>query len=404
MNLTSNEMQSQLPIPPISFDVSLRPGKILHSLIFFTILFPFIPTIIPSTDTQPTFFLLFLLSVFYVLVYPKHLHNYYHLNYSKVYLIFSLVGIILVSVLFARFHIDSPTIWTRIISFLQFAAAIFFTYNTRYFLKEKDIRTTALIFAFFSIIFFLSQGLVERILIPGRTDSFELLQKTGRGARTLSPEPSFFALHMLNLYLIYCLIVGSEFKKRSGALVFWTVSFCLLMSLSGYGFVIFLMLLVLRYTKISMMFLVFIMVSSTYIVEYLESFQSFRGFKLLAKLLADNPTILLEDKSFSGRLGSFLTYMENIKDNFIFGDGFTLFQGGGFISVVSSLGILAFIFFIFFIYKLFAKRIPGKLKALLVFWFLINLFSGPIGIAPLGVIIGLVLRKDINFQGNQTKL
>jgi hypothetical protein len=158
-----------------------------------------------------------------------------------------------------------------------------------------------------------------------------------------------------------------------------------------------------RYTKLSMIFLILLVISSTYIAQYLESFQSFRGFKLLAKLLADDPSILLKDKSFSGRLGSFVTYMGNIKDNFIAGDGFTLFQGGGFISIVSSLGIMAVIFFIFFIYRLLAKRISGKLKALLVFWFLINLFSGPIGIAPLGVIIGLILRDDINSQRDQTK-
>ncbi len=396
-------MQSNSSPSPYTFDISFRPGKVLHNLIFFTILFPFIPSIIPSTDTQPTFFLLFLLSIFYVLIYPKFLHNYYNLSYNKIYLIFSLLGLILFSVLIARLHIDKPTLYTRIISFLQFAAAIFFTYNTKNFLRAKDIKTTVLIFAVFSIVFFLSHGLVERILIPGRTDSFELLQKTGRGARTLSPEPSFFALHMLNLYLIYCLVVGSEFKKKSDALVFWTVCFCLLISLSGYGFVIFLILLFMRYTKLSMIFLILLVISSTYIAQYLESFQSFRGFKLLAKLLADDPSILLKDKSFSGRLGSFVTYMGNIKDNFIAGDGFTLFQGGGFISIVSSLGIMAVIFFIFFIYRLLAKRISGKLKALLVFWFLINLFSGPIGIAPLGVIIGLILRDDINSQRDQTK-
>lgn len=384
-----------IPNSTASFDFKFSPGKVLHSMIFFTILFPFIPSIIPTTDTQPTFFLLFLLSLLYVLINPGIQRNYYHLSYIKIFSLFSLVGLILTSVLIARLHIDQPTLWTRIISFLQFVSAIFFAYNTKYFLKGNHLKTTLVIFAIFSIVFFLTHGMIERILIPARTDSFELMQKTGRGARTLSPEPSFFALHILNIYIIYCLVASAEFKKRNGAIVFWFASFCLLISLSGYGFVIFIMLMILRYRKLSLFFFAILLVSSGFVIKYLETLQGFRAFKLLANILANDPSILLKDRSFAGRFGSFTTYLQNIKENVLLGDGFTLFQGGGFISVISSLGILAVGFFIYFLYRLLKKNISGKLKIMLIFWFLLNFFSGPIGIATLGVIIGLVLRRDL---------
>ena len=378
-----------------NFDFRFSPGKVLHSLIFFTILFPFVPALIPSTDTQPTFLLLFLCSIFYLIVKVQYQKNYYHLSYGKLGMLFSLLGLIFFSVLVARLHIDQPTLWARIISMLQFSFALFFAYTTTYFLKDKHLKTTIIIFAVFSIVFFLTQGMLERILMPGRTDSFEVLQKSGRGARTLSPEPSFFALHILNLYIIYCFVATTEFKKRNGAIVFWLVSFCLMISFSGYGFVIFLILLALRYTKTAMIFTLLLLVASGFMVSYLESFQSFRGFRLLAIVLANDPSVLLQDASFSSRFGSFFVYLQNIRDNFILGDGFTLLQGGGFVSIVSSLGILAACFLIFVIREiLILKGSNWKIKFLLIFWFLINLFSGPIGVPTLGVIIGLTIRRN----------
>lgn len=379
----------------ININFKVRPGKFFHSLIFFTILFPFIPAIIPSADTQPTFLLFFFCSFFYTLINTEFQKNYYNLSYAKIYFLFFLLVLILVSVILGQMVIGRPLIFSRVISFLQFASAVFFAYNTRYFIQDERLKKTFIIFAVFSIIFFLTRGMVERILIPSRADSFALLQKTGRGARTLSPEPSFFALHMLNLYIIYVLVSTKEFRRKHGAIVFWVTSFCLLISLSGYGFVIFVILLMFRYTKTALLMGVVLLSASGLILEYLQSFPNFRAFQLLANVLANDPSILMKDPSFSSRFGSFFTYIENIRDNFLIGDGFTLLQGGGFISIVSSLGLLAAMFFLVVIYQILKlNEGSGKVKFLLIFWFLINLFSGPIGIAPLGIIIGLIIRRN----------
>jgi len=177
--------------------------------------------------------------------------------------------------------------------------------------------------------------------------------------------------------------------------LFFIALFCLIISLSGYGVVIAVLLLFLRYTKIAIVTLGTLAALSGVILEYFSSLAQFRGLSLLLKIVSSNPAVLLQaDRSFSSRFASFFSYLNTIKQNLIWGDGFTVNQGGGYISIISSIGIIGLLFFIYFLIKVFRKRISGKLKFLIFFWFLINLFSGPIGIPTLGFIIGLILRKQ----------
>lgn len=378
-----------------NFNISFIPGKLFHSLIFFTLFFPFIPSLIPSTDTQPTFLLFITISLFYLLVQYKALPNYYNLSYNKLLGLISLFILTIFLVAINNFIGNKPILWARIISFFQFLLAIFFALNSKYFFEEKNLRRVFFIFAIFSIIFFLTKGLVERILIPSRAESFEMLIDSGRGARTLSPEPAFFALHILNLFVIYSLLFGSILQSKRNRLLFFVALFCLIISLSGYGVVIAVLLLFLRYTKIAFVTLGTLAALSGVILEYFSSLAQFRGLSLLLKIVSSNPAVLLQaDRSFSSRFASFFSYLNTIKQNLILGDGFTVNQGGGYISIISSIGIIGLLFFIYFLIKVFRKRISGKLKFLIFFWFLINLFSGPIGIPTLGFIIGLILRKQ----------
>jgi len=380
-----------------NFNVTLIPGKLIHSLIFFTLFFPFIPNLIRSTDTQPTFLILIFISLFYLLVDYKVLPSYYNLKYINLLALVLLFFFTIFLVFLNNFLDEKPILWPRIFSFFQFVLAIFFALTTRYFFMERSLRKVFFIFAIFSVIFFLTQGLVERLLIPTRTESFEMLMQSGRGARTLSPEPSFFALHILNLFIIYCLLFGSILKSGKNRILFFVTCFCLIISLSGYGAVVAVFLIFLRYTKISVVILAALLALSGVIFEYFGALEQFRGLNLLLKVISSNPAVLLEaDSSFSSRFASFFSYINTIKSNVILGDGFTVNQGGGYISIVSSIGIIGVLFFIYLLGKLYQKRIHWKLKFLIYFWFLINLFSGPIGIPTLGFIIGLILRKQLS--------
>lgn len=378
-----------------NFNISFIPGKLFHSLIFFTLFFPFIPSLIPTTDTQPTFLLFITISLFYLLVKYKALPNYYSLSYNELLGLFSLFMLTIFLIAINNFIGNKPILWPRIFSFFQFLLAIFFAICSKYFFEEKTLIKVFFIFAIFSVIFFLTRGLVERLLIPSRAESFEMLIGSGRGARTLSPEPAFFALHILNLFIIHSLLFRSLLEGKNNQLLFFTAIFCLIISFSGYGAVIAVILLLLRFTKIAIFFMGTLIALSGVILEYFGSLTQFRGLGLLLKIVSSNPSVLLQsDSSFSTRVASFFSYLDNIKQNIILGDGFTVNQGGGYISIISSIGIIGFLFFIYFLIKVFKKRIPGKLKFLIFFWFLINLFSGPIGIPTLGFIIGLILRKQ----------
>jgi hypothetical protein len=102
------------------------------------------------------------------------------------------------------------------------------------------------------------------------------------------------------------------------------------------------------------------------------------------------------DLSFATRFNSFFAYIDRFINNLFIGDGFSLFQGGGFISIVASLGLVGFFIILFLLFKIFRTIKSGKLKYLLIFWFFLNLFSGPIGIPALGIIFGLIIRPINN--------
>jgi len=267
-------------------------------------------------------------------------------------------------------------------------------------MSERKFKNVLAVYILFTFIFFLGHGMVENILIPSRSASFSNLSNMGRGASTLSPEPAFFALHVFNLYIIFNLIFGQTVKPRKQFFVFIAVCFCLMTSLSGYGVLILFAIILVRYLWPSLISLAILFALSGFIIDFLSEYQQFRAIGLLVKVISSDPSILLSsDASIASRLGSFTAYLQSIKDNILIGDGFTLLQGGGFISLVSAMGVLAFLFlFLLFVYILNYKGMPLRFRLLLFLWFFLNFFSGPIGIPTLGFIAGLIIRHRFNYE------
>lgn len=369
-------------------------SKIFFNAIFFTIYFPFIPGIIPNTDTQPFFLLLNLLLIVHItfnnLLQKKQLFT----NYK---FIVDLFLILLISFIITNANsllIDKNIYWTRYISFLQFVSAILFGIFSIYFVDFKTHYKIIILYAVLTIFYFLSNGFLENLLISSRSDSFEALKSSGRGARTLSPEPSFFALHIFNLFLIYKLVFNNKIIKYENHIFILTI-FCLIFSLSGYGFVLALLLLLYKFPKIILSISIIVILFLNFFLSKIESLQNFRALSLIIDVVKNDPLIVLKsDRSFYSRLESFNKYIDSISSHFIIGDTFTLFQGGGFISLISAFGILAMFFFLFIIYKICFGKL--KIKFLLILWLLINFISGPIGIPTLGFIIGLIMRNNKN--------
>ena len=290
---------------------------------------------------------------------------------------------------------DRDIFWSRIFSFIQFLIAIVISIRIKERISKKQIFNLLSLFVILTIVFLLTNGYLEKNLIFSRAN---FVVGSGRGASTLSPEPSFFAIHIFNILIISYLIYDwcEDVKFHNINLILAAV--CFISSLSGYGLVILLMLLLLRYPKTFILVIVILFIFRVNFIELVESISNTRVGSLIINIFNNNIDNLFEaDASFHIRYISFIIYLESFYSNILLGEGYSIFEGGGFISVISAFGILYIMFFSFVLYKI--LTLAGahyKVKILLVFWFLINVLSGPIGIPSIGFIIGLIIFRKTN--------
>jgi hypothetical protein len=394
----------------VSNDFNSIPVRVVICFLFtLTVFFPFLPAFISSTDTQPTLFMLAITAIVLFLISPNFFSAHLNEDFTILVYVFALIVISFLSILFNSFFYNQVVILPRYISFLQFLAALIFGYTNSFYFFKKYANSIFVIYFVFTIIYFLTNGIVENSFIKSRIfGEGQDLASMGRGARTLSPEPSFFAIQMFNLFLIYTLLIEKESIKKvfNNKKVLFIVSFCLLCSLSGYGFAIFFVILAAFFTRYIFILLGFAIVFNSLIIDLLDGFSNLRGIGLVLKIIKNNPLVLAStDLSFATRFNSFFAYIDRFKSNFFIGDGFSLLEGGGFISIVASLGLIGLLILLNLIIKIFTTIKSGKLKYFLIFWFFLNLFSGPIGIPAIGIIFGLIIRpsnqNELRHLGNE---
>jgi hypothetical protein len=375
-------------------DISVR--VLINFLFTLTIFFPFIPAFISSTDTQPTLFLLAITAILLFLISPNFFSQHLEQDFTILIYVFVLVVFSIISIVINSIFFGQIVILPRYISFLQFLAALIFGYTNSFHIFKKYANTIFKIYFVFTIVYFLTNGAIENLLIKSRIFSEgQDLASIGRGARTLSPEPSFFATQMFNLLLIYTLLLEKEGLRNlfNNKIIIFIVSFCLLFSLSGYGFVIFFIILATFFTRYVIVLFSLAILFNSLIIDLLDGFSNLRGIGLILKIIKNNPFIIFStDVSIATRFTSFFAYIDRFKNHFIIGDGFSLFEGGGFISIVASLGLIGVLMILFLLKKIVIDITDKKLKYLLIFWFFINFFSGPIGIPAVGIIFGLIIR------------
>ena len=218
------------------------PVRVVLCFLFtLTVFFPFLPVLISSADTQPNTFMLAITAILLFLISPNFFGAHLKQDFTILVYVFALILISFISILINSFLYNQIVILSRYISFLQFLAALIFGYTNSFYFFKKYANSIFVIYFIFTIIYFVTNGLIEDTLIKSRFSYGQDLASAGRGARTLSPEPSFFAIQMFNLLLIYTLLLEKEGIKKvfNNKRVIFIVSFCLLFSLSGYGFAIF---------------------------------------------------------------------------------------------------------------------------------------------------------------------
>ncbi len=368
--------------------------KLFFAIFVYVVCFPFIPQVVKSSDTQPLLTILFILYPLFKIFKTKNLIYIKISNQILIY--FSLILFLLLVLVFNIIFFNKIPIYSRYFAFIQFLIAIFFGLFLQIKTNKNWLSYIFLIYLLFTFIYYLTNGFFEELLIASRDVDTEELFNLGRGARTLSPEPSFFALHMFNLYVIYKLLY-KESKPKIQFINTLLISVLLLSSLSGYGFLIFILLFFIEYTKISFFFLLLIILFYPSLLNVFYNYESLRSVDLIIKFITQNPfSIFQSDASVVSRLTSFNFYFNNIKDNFILGDNFTIFEGGGFIGVISGIGMIGLILLFIYLFKICTKF--NKLNFILIFWSILNFISGPFGIPTMGIIIGLVLRnKKVKF-------
>jgi len=223
------------------------------------------------------------------------------------------------------------------------------------------------------------------LLIRSRSaEASNLLRSTGRGVRTLSPEPAILAIHLFSMYLLNS-IYFNTIKISNKVLLL--LLFPLIATLSGYGFFIALVILILNFPLFF-----FLTTSFVFVIlgQFIMNFQlsGTRILFILDGIRKNGLDFLMMDRSFKSRYNSFMEYVESFEKNFPFGDAFSIFSGGGFISIISGLGIIGLFFFIILILLLIFSKYNIKVKLLFTFWFLIYLLSGSFGVPLVGIIIG----------------
>jgi hypothetical protein len=367
---------------------------VLQRLLMLVVLFPFVPSIIPATDTQPTFLVLLAVSLVLAAMSSTIGLATYRVSLAGAAGVLLVAAILYGCLIVANSVQPDATSLSRFASFLQFAGAVWWAYSSRLEWTKRVILAALLAYAILTVVYFATGGLLEDLLIRSRTEDAAFLFATGRGARTLAPEPSFFALQIFNIFVLARLLRLPERMSRleRSAFVALTVG-CLASSLSAYGGVIAIVVLGVSYPRTFAVAALASISAVGLLYSHFEEWQSVRVIRILLLVFQSGGSVaalITSDASFSSRVGSFSEYVRAFREHPIIGNALSLNQGGGFISLIAGFGMAGAIFFLVLVARIALGRRSLSTRVLLLVWFVINFISGPIGVPILGVIIGRI--------------
>ena len=359
--------------------------KFILFCLWFVIAIPFIPQVLVGTDNQPTF-------TFFAFLFLCHTNT--SISKKSLSLILFLFIAFVIAALYSNLLLGINIQIPRFFAFIQFLFALQIGSNKSFYIPEKWFKFSITTYAIFTIIYFMSGGVIENALVASRASGSEELLLSGRGARTLSPEPAIMSIQILNILIIQSLFYKN---KKLTFISFILIIISLIGSLSGYGFAIALII----FTIYSPLLVLSIFSIFTLIILLLTiniNFVDSRIGLILYNLKENGLNFFLMDESFSSRLNSFNEYYSSFIHTFPFGDAFTLMNGGGFISIISALGVLGLIFFFIFFTTIPFIKLNLSYKLLFIFWATIHLLSGSFGVPLVGIIIGKYFKDYLKYE------
>lgn len=364
-----------------------------NQVLFVAAAFPFLVPLIRSTDTQPTFTVLALLLA--ALAVLQSLESRVTIRRSLVMLAGLVVlfggGWLCVSML-----VNAPDAGNvnRQVSFFMFLVAVMTGILNRNLITPHRVVAALVVYVVFTGLFFLTKGAIEGVIIRSRSEEGLLqLFVSGRGASTLSPEPSFFAFQVFTLLLLARLTVWSEMSIRARHFMYISSMILLASTLGGYGMVYAAMVALIagvRYVILSL-----ILATTTIAAVLALDMDSLRFVRLLFAFASSfgGGGLEFSDVSVLVRLTSFSQYMQTFANHVIFGDSFIQYGGGGLISLLAATGLFGLILLALTAVLILAL-VPGlRLKLVMLAWLALQTISGPIGLPLVGLTIGVVLSR-----------
>jgi hypothetical protein len=368
----------------------------INALLVFVVLFPFVPSVVSGTDTQPTFLLFFVMSIVIATTSPHTSLRMYRVTLEWAVGIMAAVLLVYACLLWANALQPRSTIPTRLFAFVQFGAAAAWGYTRQFHWRPIVLYRAMAVYAAFTVAYFATGGIIEDILIRSRESGSESLFAAGRGARTLSPEPSFFALQVFNIFVLSLIVGMRDVVSRRRYVVFLGLTaFCLAASFSAYGALLLIVVLFSAFPRTVALAGIATLAVPGMLLNLLPNWDNIRAIKVLLALVQTRGNIAelaFLDQSFSSRMGSFAEYVRAFASQPLVGEGFSLYQGGGFVSIISALGITALVFFVVVTARVAFGRHSVATKVVLFAWLALNFISGPIGVPILGALVGLLFR------------
>jgi len=372
---------------------SISISEIVSALILWTVLVPFVPVLVPASDTQPTFLLVFALALLVAFAFPAAGRKLFRISLPGIISATLAASVLYACLLIANVSQQDSTIPARLVSFLQFSAAAYWGYAGKYEWTEKILFRALVFYALFTLVYFATDGAIENALIHSRLENAQTLFAMGRGARTLAPEPSFFSLQVFNIFVLARIVCCRRSEKCGVDSFKWLLvtGFCLAASFSAYGALLLGAVFLAIYPRVFLILSLITLTAWGLVSRYLSDWESVRAIKVLLTLIQTRGSLadlMRLDASFSSRIGSFGDYVRAFARHPFVGNGFSLYQGGGFISIVAAFGVAGLAFFAWLLQKIVRGGFDTRTKIILFVWFLLNFVSGPIGVPIIGVIVG----------------
>lgn len=363
--------------------------------LFLMAAFPFVIPLVPSTDTQPTFTVL--VAAFVILAAVASFDRQVPIRKTDVVLAAWIVagGLVWLSLSFVANGFAVGNV-NRVVSFIMMLIAVATGLINRHIFTADRILLALKVYLLFTAIFFMTSGAIEGVLIRARgEDALSQLTSTGRGASTLSPEPSFFAFQIFTLFLAARLTVWTQLPHRARHMVQLMTIALLLASLGGYGILYAAAVIFLSGWRYMLGATVAGGIGAIILLGNF-SIDSLRFIQLATTLLADATSgdgrgIGVTDISTLGRLNSFIDYLRAFNAHLFFGDAFATYGGSGLVSLLAGVGLFGVVLNLTFLVAILVLRTGVKVKLALLLWFILQFISGPIGLPMVGLLIGLVI-------------